>query len=321
MRYRRLGTAGIKVSEVSLGSWRTFGNTVDQEITEACMVAAYEAGVNFFDGAEAYANGAAEEAMGRVFRKYEWPRDSLVVSSKVFRVGDGPNQRGLSRKRIVEACDAALQRMGLEYLDLYFCHRPDPETPLEETVAAMHELIMRGKILYWGTSMFRGPQVMEAYAIARERGWTPPTMEQPQYNMFKRDWVENVLAHPIERIGLGTTVYSPMDVGFLSGKYNDGIPEGTRASLLGDDEKAKFVTDEKIAVSRKLKDVADRLGITQARLALAWCLKNPAVSTVITGASRVEQVQENVKAVEDQDLLTDEVMAEIAGLLPEKVIR
>ncbi len=219
---------------------------------------------------------------------------------------------------MVEACDAALERMGLEYLDLYFCHRPDPETPLEETVAAMHELILRGKILYWGTSMFSGAEIMQAHSLARANGHTPPTMDQCIYNMFQRDQLEKEIALPIREIGYGTTVFSPMNVGFLSGKYNDGIPANSWAAAMDDDSQQKdFLAEEKISKSRKLGVIAVELGISQARMSLAWCLKNPSVSTVITGSSRAEQVSENVKAAEDVDLLTDEVMARIQGILAE----
>jgi voltage-dependent potassium channel beta subunit len=316
MQYRRLGNSGLKVSAVSLGSWRTFGHTVDQATTEACMVAAYEAGINFFDGAEAYARGAAEKAMGEVFRAKKWPRDTLVISSKVIRIGDKANQSGLSRKHLVEACDAALQRMGLDYLDLFFCHRPDPETPMEETVRTMHELILRGKILYWGTSMFSGPELMEAYAIANRYNLTPPTMEQTVYNMLERERMDKELQVPLTRFGLGTTVYSPMAVGFLSGKYNEGIPEGSHASANTDPAwRDRFLAEAKIAKSRKLAVIAKELGIPQARLALAWCLRNPHVSTVITGSSRPEQVVENAKAADDVALLTDEIMQRIAEII------
>lgn len=315
MKYQNLGRSGLKVSAVSLGSWRTFGVSVDQQTTEQCMVKAYEGGVNYFDGAEAYGQGRAEEAMGAVFRKMKWPRDTLVISSKVIHVGDGPNQRGLSRKHLVEACDAALQRMGLDYLDLFFCHRPDSETPIEETVAAMNELIQRGKILYWGTSMFSGAQIMQAHGVARQYGYVPPTMDQCVYNMYRREQLEQELKLPISEIGYGTTVYSPMDVGFLSGKYNDGIPEDSRAASMEDEQRQKFLAEEKIERSEKLAEVAKDLDLPQARLALAWCLKNPKVSTVITGASRPEQVEENVKASEDVDLLTGEVMERIEKIL------
>lgn len=316
MQYRRLGQSGLKVSAISLGSWRTFGSTIDQAATEACMVAAYDAGVNFFDGAEAYGRGAAELAMGAVLRKHAWPRDTLVISSKVIRIGDKANQSGLSRKHLVEACDAALKRMGLEYLDLFFCHRPDPETPLEETVRTMHELVLRGKILYWGTSMFSAAEIMEAHAIANRWGLTPPTMEQTVYNMLERERMDRELQIPLTRYGLGTTVYSPMAVGFLSGKYNDGIPPGSHAAQNEDPAwRSRFLAESKLAISRKLAVVASDLGIPQARLALAWCLRNPHVSTVITGATHPGQVLENVKAADDVALLTDDVMRRIGEIL------
>jgi voltage-dependent potassium channel beta subunit len=317
MRYRNLGKAGIKVSEISLGSWRTFGKSVDQETTEKCMSAAYENGVNFFDGAEIYGLGAAETAMGKVFRKFDWPRDSLVISSKVMRIGDGPNQSGLSRKHLREECDAALQRMGLDYLDLLFCHRPDPETPLEETVATMDELIKRGKILYWGTSMFSAAELMQAYAIAEAGNYQPPTMEQPKYNMLHRHRVEEELSRPIEQKGLGLTVFSPLQIGLLSGKYNDGIPEDSHFARMDPEKRKKYINEENLEKCRKLADVARKLGIPQARLSLAWCLKNPAVSTVLTGASRPGQVEQNVKASKDTDLLTSDVMERIDGILSE----
>jgi len=315
MRYRNLGRSGLKVSTVSLGSWRTFGLTIDQATTEACMKSGYEEGINYFDGAEGYGSGRAEDAMGVVLRKMKWPRESLVISSKVFQKADAPNQRGLSRKHVVEACDAALNRMGLDYLDLYFCHRPDPETPLEETVATMHELILRGKILYWGTSMFSGAQIMHAHALARQYGYTPPTMDQCVYNMFHREQLEREIDLPIKELGYGTTVFSPLAVGFLSGKYNEGVPDDSYAATMEDESRGNFLADEKIAKSRKLAVIASDLNIPQARLALAWCLKNPGVSTVLTGASRAEQVKQNAKAAEDVDLLTEEVMARIEEIL------
>ncbi len=315
MRYRKLGIAGIKVSEISLGSWRTFGKSVDQETTKACMVAAYENGVNYFDGAEIYGRGAAEEAMGKVFRKQNWPRDTLVISSKVIEIGDKPNQKGLSRKHLVEACDAALKRMGLDYLDLFFCHRPDPETPMEETVATMDELIKRGKILYWGTSMFSEAELMQAYGIAEAHNYHAPTMEQPKYNMLHRHHVEKELTRPIEQKGIGLTVFSPLQVGLLTGKYNDGIPEDSHFGRMDQEKQKQFITEERIEKCRKLADIAKELGIPQARLALAWCLKNKAVSTVLTGASRPEQVRQNVKASEDADLLTNEVMQKIEQII------
>lgn len=315
MEYRRLGVSGLKVSAISLGSWMTFGQDVDVDRTEACMRAAYDAGVNFFDGAEVYGLGAAELAMGEVFKRTGWSRDTLVISSKVMRIGERPTQKGSSRKHLVEACEGALKRMGLDYLDLFFCHRPDPETPMEETVRTMQDLITQGKILYWGTSMFSGAQMMEAFAVADQLGMTRPTMEQPVYNMLKRDRVEKELALPISNYGLGTTVFSPMEMGILSGKYNDGIPEGSRIARNDSEWLKKAISEEVLDKSRALAGVAQGIGISQARLALAWCLKNPAVSTLITGASRPEQVTENIRAIEDQELLTDEVMQNIDDIL------
>lgn len=315
MRYRRLGRSGLKVSAISIGSWQTFGQDVDQDLSEACMVAAYENGITFFDGAEAYGLGKAEVAMGKVLRKHGWRRDTFVVSSKVMRIGDHPNQKGLNKKHLVEACDAALERLGVTYLDLFFCHRPDPETPMEETVRTMHELIQRGKILYWGTSMFSGAEVMEAFSVARQYGLTPPTMDQPVYNLFERHQVEHELKVPIERHGYGTTIWSPLDVGILTGKYNDGIPPGTRLALRKEEWMKHKRTEAKIAKVRQLSAIARDLDLPMARLALAWCLANPAVSTVITGASRPEQVVENVKAAEDVDRLTPEVLASIEAVM------
>lgn len=314
MNYKSLGKSGLQISAVSLGSWRTFGVEVDDETTEACMKTAYEAGVNYFDGAEAYGNGAAEIAMGRVFQKMQWPRDSLIISSKVISVGDLPTQKGLSRKHLVEACDAALERMGLEYLDLFFCHRPDKKTPLDEIVHTMNELIQRGKIFYWGTSEFSAEDLQEMARIAERDHLVGPTMEQTNHSMLKRDRVEGELLPLLNEYGLGTTIYSPLAVGLLTGKYNDGIPEDS-AIAKGGDWMKKMVTDERIDICRKLAGVAGDLGVPQARLAIAWCLKNPNVSTAIIGASKPEQVKENVAAVDVIDSLNDEVMETIESIL------
>ncbi len=313
MEYRKLGRSGLKVSAVSLGSWRTYGQTIDDETTLACMTTAYTKGINFFDGAEAYGAGAAELAMGRVFKKTGWARDTFCVSSKVYNGGEKPTQQGLSRKHIVDACDAALQRMGVDYLDLYFCHRPDADTPLEEIVHTMNELIGRGKILYWGTSNFPATDLLQMGAIAERAGLMGPTMEQPRYNMLDPDRVDRELTPVFERYGIGTTVYSPLAVGILTGKYNDGIPED---SALGKNEWLRSrVTDAMLGKVRKLTELAHDLDMTGAQFALAWCLKNPCVSTVITGASRPQQVQDNVAAVDCLDRVTDEVMQKIQALL------
>ena len=299
MNYRRLGSAGIKISELSLGAWITYGGQVGEDVALKCMSAAYDAGVNFFDNAEVYSDGNAEIVMGNVIKKLRWQRESIVVSSKVFWGGDGPNDNGLSRKHIFEACRNSLKRLQLEYLDLFFCHRPDPNTPIEETVRAMDDLIHQGKILYWGTSEWSGIDIMRAHGLAREHGLTPPQMEQPQYNLLHRDRVEKEYLPLYREIGLGTTIWSPLASGLLTGKYNKCIPSGSRATLQGYDWlKESVITPQNIEKVKKLQMIAKDIGCTLAQLALAWCLKNPNVNTVITGASQPEQVDENMKALE-----------------------
>ena len=297
MKYRRLGSSGLKVSELSLGAWVTYGGQVGEEVASKCMSAAYDAGVNFFDNAEAYAHGNAETVMGNVIKKLGWPRESIVVSSKVFWGGECPNYTGLSRKHVHEACRNSLRRLQLNYLDLFFCHRPDPQTPIEETVRAMDDLVHQGKILYWGTSEWKATDIMKAHNLAKELSLTPPQMEQPQYNMFHRLRVEKEYFPLYEKIGLGITVWSPLRSGLLSGKYKNGIPSGSRASLSGYEWLRKsIVTPQALATAERLRPIAKDLGCTMAQLALAWCLKNPNVSTVITGATSPEQVAENMKA-------------------------
>jgi voltage-dependent potassium channel beta subunit len=319
MNYRRLGSAGLKISELSLGSWVTYGGQVGEDVALKCMSAAHDAGVNFFDNAEAYAQGNAEIVMGNVIKKMEWRRESLIVSSKVFWGGEGPNDEGLSRKHIYEACRNSLRRLQLDYLDLFFCHRPDPNTPIEETVRAMDDLIHQGKILYWGTSEWSAADIMRAHAITREYGLSPPQMEQPQYNMFHRDRIEKEYLPLYREIGLGTTIWSPLASGVLTGKYNNGIPANTRASLKGYEWLREYlITPERIGKVKQLQPVADDLGCSMAQLGLAWCLKNPKVSTVITGASRPEQVAENMKSVEVAPKLTTEVMERIEQVLKNK---
>mgnify|MGYP006272580411 CR=1 FL=1 len=322
MNYRKLGRSGLKVSELSFGAWVTFQNQMQVEEAKKCMIAAYEAGVNFFDNAEAYAKGQAEIIMGEVLEETGWRRDSFVVSSKVFFGGvdnPGPNQKGLSRKHIVEACDQALERMGIEYLDLYYCHRPDPEVGVEEIVRAMSDLIHQGKVLYWGTSEWSATEIMQAYGVARQYNLVPPTMEQPQYNMFHRRNVEVDLAPLYREIGLGTTTWSPLASGLLTGKYNDGIPEGSRLALEGYEFLHGLIEGpdgkSRIEKVKKLTGVAEELGGSTAQLALAWLLKNPNVSTVITGASKASQVEQNMKAIDLVPKLTDEVMERIEGIL------
>jgi voltage-dependent potassium channel beta subunit len=319
MNYRRLGKAGLKLSELSLGSWVTYGGQVGEEVAVKCMSIAYDQGVNFFDSAEAYADGKAEIVMGNVFKKLGWARESIVVSSKLFWGGDGPNDKGLSRKHTFEACRKSLKRLQLQYLDLFFCHRPDPNTPIEETVRAMDDLVHQGKILYWGTSEWSAADIMRAHGLAREYGLTPPQMEQPQYNMLHRERVEEEYLPLYREIGLGTTIWSPLASGLLSGKYAKGIPSGSRATLQGYEWLRKnVITAENVEKAKQLEPVARDLGCTLAQLALAWCLKNPNVSTVITGASRPEQVTENMKALEVATKLDSEVLERVEAILENK---
>jgi voltage-dependent potassium channel beta subunit len=322
MKYRRLGKSGLQVSELSFGAWVTFAQQITEKTAEKLMTIAYDAGVNFFDNAEAYANGKAETVMGRILKRRGWGRDTFLVSSKVFWGGDLPNQEGLSRKHVIEACHAALRRLRVDYLDLYFCHRPDPNTPIEETVRAMSDLIAQGKVLYWGTSEWSAAEITEAHRIARELRLIPPTMEQPQYNMFHRERVEDEFAPLYDSVGLGLTIWSPLASGLLTGKYNDGDPGGTRISLKDYEWlREQFETGDarrRLAKVKKLAAIADDLGTTLPRLALAWCLKNPRVSSVITGASRPSQVKENMKAGELVEQLKDDVMARIEATLRNK---
>jgi voltage-dependent potassium channel beta subunit len=319
MEYRHLGRSGLNVSALSLGAWVTYGSQVGEEVALACMKAAFDAGVNFFDNAEAYASGRAESVMGNVIRRLGWRRSDLVISTKLFWGGKGPNDRGLSRKRIIEGTDASLRRLQLDHVDLLFCHRPDPETPIEETVRAMNHVLNQGKVLYWGTSEWSAQDIREAAAIARREHLIGPHMEQPQYHMFHRERVEKEYAPLYRELGLGTTIWSPLASGLLSGKYDDGMIEGTRASHPGMEWLREELVGPKakprVNVVKKLKPVADRLGCTRAQLALAWCLKNPHVSSVITGATRVEQVKENMGAVSLARKLDDDTMQEIELLL------
>ncbi|MEQ9188683.1 MAG: aldo/keto reductase [Cryomorphaceae bacterium] len=288
MEYRRLGKSGVQVSALSFGSWVTFGNQVESDIARTCMHHAYDNGINFFDNAEVYAQGKSEEVMGKIIDEAGWSRDSFLVSSKVFWGGEKPNQTGLSRKHVTEACHAALKRLRVDYLDLYFCHRPDKNTPMEETVWAMHNLIQQGKVLYWGTSEWSAQEVQEAMMVARENHLIGPTMEQPQYNMFVRKKVEVEFFKLFRDYGYGTTIWSPLASGILTGKYNNGIPKGSRLTR---DElswlREKMLNDESIAKVVQLNDLAKEIGTTPANLAIAWCLKNPYVSTVITGATKL----------------------------------
>jgi voltage-dependent potassium channel beta subunit len=319
MEYRRLGKAGLKLSALSYGAWVTFGAQLGEEAARACMTAAYDGGMNFFDNAEAYGGGRAEELMGKVLAWTGWRRESYVVSTKVFWGGEGPNDRGLSHKHVMEGVHAALRRFKLDYLDLCFCHRPDPDTPIEETVRAMDVLVRQGKIFYWGTSEWSAADIALAHSLAKEHGLTPPVMEQPQYNMLWRRRVEVEYAPLYRDLGIGTTIWSPLASGLLTGKYNNGIPKGTRLELPSLAWLKEMVMNpERIAKVRALEPIARELGCTQAQLALAWCLRNPHVSSVITGASKPEQVTENLKAIDVIARLTDDVMARIDGALGNK---
>lgn len=314
IEYRRLGQHGLKVSEFSLGAWVTFGGQVGEDVARECILAAYEAGVNFFDNADVYASGNAEIVMGNVIKDIK--RSDLVISSKVFwPTGPGPNDRGLSRKHIMESCHASLKRLGVDYLDLYFCHRYDPETPVEEVVRAMDDLAHQGKILYWGTSEWRGGQIAHAVGLARQWNLYPPAVEQPQYNMFTRQIVETELVEAAQQHGVGLVVWSPLASGILTGKYNEGIPAGSR---IADPDYAwlqQFVTEERVSKIRQLTDLARELGASVAQLALAWLLRLPEISSVITGATRVSQVHENLKAAEIKAKLTPEVLVRIEQIL------
>lgn len=315
MEYRRLGRAGIKVSELSFGSWVTFGDQIGEQVAQDCMVAAYDAGVNFFDNAEGYAGGKSETVMGNVFKKVGWRREDLVVSTKIFWGGPGPNDLGLSHKHIIEGVNNSLRRLQMDYVDLLFCHRPDPNTPIEETVRAMDIVIKQGKAFYWGTSMWSAAEILRADGIARQYGLTPPVMEQPVYSLLERNQVEKELAPVFSEIGYGTTIWSPLASGVLTGKYNNGIPEGSRAAMEGYEWlKDSVVNPDNIEKVKKLAPIAQELGVPLAQLAIAWCLKNPNVSTVITGASRAEQVTENMKALDVVPQLTPDLMEQIDGI-------
>lgn len=321
MNYRRLGKAGLQVSELSFGSWITFANQVEDGISERLMDIAYAHGVNFFDNAEVYAAGKSEEVMGDILAKRNWPRDTYSVSSKAFFGAGGklPTQRGLHRKHLREACDAALRRLRVDYLDLFYCHRPDKQTPMEETVWTMHHLIEQGKILYWGTSEWSAQEIMEAHMVARDNRLIGPVMEQPQYNMLERRKMEAEYLQLFKTVGLGTTIWSPLASGFLTGKYSKGMPADTR---LGRKEldwmAARLLTDENYARVLGLQQIADNLGVSLSRMAIAWCLKNPHVSTVILGASRPEQLEETITSADVVPMLTDEVMKAIEEVVQNK---
>lgn len=315
MEYRHLGASGLKVSALSYGAWVTFGDQVDLNVAAECMQVAYDHGVNFFDNAEAYAGGQAERMMGEIIQKKGWDRSDLVLSTKIFWGGDGPNDQGLSRKHVIEGTEAALDRLQTDYVDLVFCHRPDVETPIEETVRAMSYLVDSGYAFYWGTSEWKAHQIRHAYEVARRENLIPPTMEQPEYNMFRRDRVERELVPLYNDIGLGTTTWSPLASGLLTGKYNDGIPEDSRLATEGYTWLQKKMAEKRIEKVRQLTSIADDLGCTTAQLSLAWCLTNPHVSTVITGASKPSQVEENMQALEIVDQIDSDVQSRIESIL------
>lgn len=321
MEYRNLGKTGLKISRLSLGSWLTFGKQIGNNIAEELMDVAYDQGVNFFDNAEIYSRGESERIMGKILKKKDWRRDSYIVSSKAF-FGDGgqlPTQKGLNRKHLTEACHAALKRLQVEYLDLYFCHRPDKETPIEETVWTMHNLIQQGKILYWGTSEWSAQEIMEAHMFARQNNLIGPVVEQPQYNMLHRDKVEVEFNQLYKTVGLGTTIWSPLASGLLSGKYNKEMPKDTRFSIDGLEWlKEANLLEEKIEKVKQLSKLAKELGLSMPKLAIGWCLKNPNVSTIILGASKSEQLKETLTTLHNLDKFDDEVMDKIELILDNK---
>ncbi|MFM1916029.1 MAG: hypothetical protein RLZZ531_1698 [Bacteroidota bacterium] len=323
MEYNNLGKSGLQISRLSLGSWLTFGKQIGDDVAERLMDIAYENGINFFDNAEIYARGKSEEVMGAILKKKNWSRDSYIVSSKVFFGNGGqlPTQKGLSRKHIFEACEQALKRFQLDYLDLFLCHRPDKQTPIEETVWSMHQLIMQGKILYWGTSEWSAQEIMEAHMFAKQNHLIGPIVEQPEYNMFTRQKVEVEFSQIYKTVGLGTTIWSPLASGILSGKYNHEFPNDTRLGMEGLDWlKEKNFTVERIDVVKKLSALAADLNMSLPVLGLAWCLKNPNVSTVILGASKEHQLKENLTSLEAKEKLTPEIMDQIEGILSNKPV-
>lgn len=323
MEYRRLGKSGLHVSTLSFGSWVSFSKQINDKIAEELMGIAYDNGINFFDNAEVYALGESEKMMGRVIKKKKWDRTSFIVSSKAYFGWRGkdnkPNQTGNSRKHLIEACNEALQRLQVDYLDLYFCHRPDKNTPIEETVWAMNHLLQQGKILYWGTSEWSGVEIMEAHRIAEKFRLIGPTMEQPQYNLFERHKVEVEFAEIYKNVGMGTTIWSPLASGLLSGKYNEGIPKGSRLSLEGFDWlKEKVLLEDRVKKVKKLSELAAKLGTTTAALSIAWCIKNPNVSTAILGATKKQQLLDNLKALDVAEKLTPEVLEKIEAIMKTK---
>jgi len=325
MEYRYMGKSGLQLSVLSFGSWVSFHKQINDQVADMLMGLAYDNGVNFFDNAEVYALGESEKMMGRVLRKKGWDRTSYVVSSKVFWGWRGkenkPNQHGLSRKHITEACHEALQRLQTDYLDLYFCHRPDKNVPIEEVVWTMHNLIMQGKILYWGTSEWSGVEIMEAHRVAQRYGLIGPSVEQPQYNLFERNKIENEYLMVYKTVGLGTTIWSPLASGLLSGKYNNGIPSDSRLAIPGFEWlRDRLIQDQAVAKAVKIGELASELSITPSQLSIAWCIKNPNVTTAILGATKKEQLLENLAALSVVEKLTPEVMKQIEAIVQTKPV-
>ena len=325
MEYRRLGKSGLQLSTLSFGSWITFGKQIGDSTADELMSIAYDAGVNFFDNAEIYARGKSETVMGEILKKKTWSRSSYCLSSKVyFGFEDGkPNQTGLSRKHIIEGCHAALKRLQVDYIDLFFCHRPDKNTPIEETVWAMNTLIQQGKILYWGTSEWANDELMAAFVFAEKNHLIGPSMEQPQYNMFERTKIEKDYLLLFRDFGLGTTIWSPLASGLLTGKYNSAMPSDTRLQIEGMDWLKERTLGEQVRIdkTKQLEVLAKELGTTLPKLGIAWCVKNPNVSTAILGASKPEQLKENLTALEVLPMLTPEVVEKIEGVLQNKPVQ
>ncbi len=321
-----MGRSGLQLSVLSYGSWVTFHKQIDDRIADELIGLAYDNGINFFDNAEVYAAGESEKMMGRVLKAKGWDRTSYTVSSKAFFGWRGkenkPNQTGLSRKHLMEACHEALQRLQVDYLDLFFCHRPDKNTPIEEVVWAMNHLIQQGKVLYWGTSEWSGVEIMEAHRVAQQYRLIGPSVEQPQYNLLERTKVEAEFAMIFPTVGMGTTIWSPLASGLLTGKYNNGIPEDSRFALEGFDWlKDRFIVEDKLEKVRTLASFADELGVPLATLSIAWTIKNPNVTTAILGATKKEQLVENLKALEVLPLLTDDVMKKIDDIMQTSPVR
>ena len=311
MEYRRLGNSGLKVSELSFGSWVTFVNQLNQKSAMDCMSYAYDQGVNFFDNAEAYASGESEILMGNILKKLNWDRDTYIVSSKVFWGGELPTQRGLSKKHIHDACNAALKRLKVDYLDLFFCHRPDPDTPIIETVYAMNDLLQQGKIMYWGTSEWSANEIKEAFLCAEKYNLRGPSMEQPQYNILCRERFEKEYKNIFKKYKIGSTIWSPLASGLLTGKYNKGIPSKSRFKVKGYEWLADSINESDFKKVEKIVSLSKKLNIKPAQLAILWCLENKNVSTVIIGASKLSQLKENLKSTSYAEVMTDEIIDEI----------